>query len=104
MLSHHMAHDAFGGWIHVKAESLDDEAILQSLKAGRFYSSQGPTFNNIECIGDEILIECSAVEAIMVTGRGSRSPFCLSPCCAISLRPSLPARRFLHWVFVMAAR
>ena len=71
--AHHMAHDAFGGWIHVKAESLDDAAILESLKAGRYYSSQGPTFENIECIGDEIVVECSPVNAVMVTGRGSRA-------------------------------
>jgi len=71
--AHHMAHDAFGGWIHVKADSLDDAAILESLKAGRYYSSQGPTFENIECVGDEIVVECSPVNAVMVTGRGSRA-------------------------------
>ena len=69
--AHHMAHDAFGGWIHVKADSLDADLLLESLKAGRYYSSQGPTFKNIECIGDEIVVECSPVNAVMVTGRGS---------------------------------
>ena len=40
--AHHMTHDAFGGWIHVKAENLDPESILQGIKSGHFYSSQGP--------------------------------------------------------------
>lgn len=71
--AHHMTHDAFGGWIYVKAEILDHETILQSLKAGRYYSSQGPTLKNIACIGEEILIECSPVEGIVVTGRGARA-------------------------------
>ena len=71
--AHHMAHDAFGGWIHVKADGLDANLLVESLKAGRYYSSQGPTFENIECIGDEILVECSPVNAVMVTGRGSRA-------------------------------
>ena len=71
--AHHMAHDAFGGWIHVKADGLDADLLLESLKAGRYYSSQGPTFENIECVGDGILVECSPVNAVMVTGRGSRA-------------------------------
>ena len=28
--AHHMAHDTFGGWIHVKAESLEPQSILES--------------------------------------------------------------------------
>jgi len=71
--AHHLTHDAFGGWIHVKADRLDADLLLESLKAGRYYSSQGPTFENIECIGDEIIVECSPVNAVMVTGRGSRA-------------------------------
>ena len=71
--AHHLTHDAFGGWIHVKADSLDADFLLESLKAGRYYSSQGPILENIERLGDEILMECSAVDAIMVTCRGSRA-------------------------------
>ena len=71
--AHHLTHDAFGGWIHVRADRLDADLLLESLKAGRYYSSQGPILENIERVGDEILVECSAVDAIMVTGRGSRA-------------------------------
>ena len=69
--AHHMAHDAFGGWIHVKAESLEPQSILESLKSGAFYSSQGPQIENIEIQGDEVLVECSSASAVMITGRGA---------------------------------
>ena len=71
--AHHMAHDAFGGWVHVKAESLDPQSILESLKAGAFYSSQGPQIENIEISPDEVLIECSPARAVMICGRGARA-------------------------------
>lgn len=34
--------DFLNGWVHVRAESLDDEALIAALKGGHFYSSQGP--------------------------------------------------------------
>ena len=34
--------DAFGGFVEVKAESLDPEALLAALKAGEFYAEPGP--------------------------------------------------------------
>ena len=40
--------DAFGGFVMVKSESLGPEALLGALKAGEFYSSQGPRIHNVE--------------------------------------------------------
>ncbi len=39
----HFGHplDRFGGWVEVHSEGLDPEALLGSLKAGRYYSTQG---------------------------------------------------------------
>ena len=71
--AHHLSHDAFGGWIHVKADRLDEQSLLQSLKAGLFYSSQGPLIENIEIIGEEVLVECSPVSSVIIAGRGSRA-------------------------------
>ena len=34
--------DAFGGYVLVKSESLEPESLLGALKAGEFYSTQGP--------------------------------------------------------------
>lgn len=66
-------YDAFGGWVHVKADSLDPDALLQALKDGHFYSSQGPQLHNVDVDGDEIHIECSPVEAITILGGTSRT-------------------------------
>ena len=94
--AHHMAHDAFDGWIHVKAESLEPQSILESLKAGAFYSSQGPQIENIEIQGDEVLVECSSASAVMFTGRGARADKVLGK----DLRSArLPLRRFAQGHF-----
>ncbi len=71
--AHHLTHDVFGGWIHVHAEELSPEALLASLKAGRFYSSQGPRIHDIRIERDGIAVACSPASTIIVSGRGSRS-------------------------------
>jgi len=65
--------DAFGGWVHVKAESLDPDAILDALKAGHYYSSQGPQIYGLSVSAREVTIACSPVNAITVMGGTSRS-------------------------------
>ena len=37
--AHFKSPDHFGGWVQVKAESLDPDALLQALKEGHYYSS-----------------------------------------------------------------
>ncbi len=65
--------DAFGGWIHVKAESLDSNEILQALKSGHFYSSQGPQIYELSINGNELTITTSPVDTISVMGGTSRN-------------------------------
>ena len=48
----------------LQAEELSVPAILDALRKGRFYASQGPEFKNIERIGDEIAVETSPVSLI----------------------------------------
>jgi hypothetical protein len=61
--------DAFGGYVMVKSETLDPEALLGALKAGEFYSSQGPRIRNIEVTRKDVRVECSPVTTIaFVTG------------------------------------
>jgi hypothetical protein len=65
----HGDYDAFGGFVEVKAESLDPEALLEALKAGNFYSSQGPRFYDVSVSAREVSIACSPAQAIaLVTG------------------------------------
>ena len=66
-------HDAFGGFVEVKAESLDPDALLDSLKAGRFYSSQGPRLFDIEVGPGEVSVSCSPVNSIALLTGNSRA-------------------------------
>ena len=69
---HHGDLDAFGGYVMVKAEALDPDALLDALKAGAFYSSQGPRIYDVEITRAEVRIECSPVHTIaLVTGASS---------------------------------
>jgi hypothetical protein len=61
--------DAFGGWVQVRAASLDPAAILAALKAGHYYSSQGPTIEDIAIDGDALSVRCSPAQAIYLSGR-----------------------------------
>ena len=65
--------DACGGWVMVKAEANEPEALLAALKSGRFYSSQGPVIHAAEIAGGALQIECSPVVGMAAVGRGSRS-------------------------------
>ena len=65
-------YDAFGGFVEVKAESLDPDALLAALKAGAFYSSQGPRFLDIEIGRAEISIASSPVHSIALLTGSSR--------------------------------
>jgi predicted metal-dependent phosphoesterase TrpH len=71
--AHFKTPDHFGGWVHVKAESLSPEALLTALKAGQFYSSQGPLFHTIALDGKNISIETSPVDTITVVCGNSRT-------------------------------
>ena len=73
--AHHVTYDAFGGWVQVWAERLDPELILESLKAGRYYSSQGPEIYGIRIEDDEIFVACSPVAVISAQGKGARTKF-----------------------------
>jgi hypothetical protein len=69
----HGDYDAFGGFVEVKAESLEPEALLAALKAGHFYSSQGPRFLDISIERGEISVACTPVQAIAVLTGTSRA-------------------------------
>ena len=71
--AHQLTHDAFGGWINVKSTSLDEQSILNALKAGHYYSSQGPLIDDIEIDAQEVRVRCSPAKAVIIAGRGSRS-------------------------------
>ncbi len=70
--AHFRFDDGFGGWMMVKSEANEPQALLAAMKAGHFYSSQGPLIHSFAIEGGEAHIECSAVVNIAVVGRGTR--------------------------------
>jgi hypothetical protein len=69
----HGERDAFGGWLNVKAEALEPEALLAALLAGAFYATQGPEIHELAIDGNELVLACSPVAAISILGGTSRS-------------------------------
>jgi hypothetical protein len=89
--AHFHCDDALGGWVMVKAERNEPELLLAALKAGHFYSSQGPLIHDLRVDRDEIEISCSKAVAVMLLGRGSRAEQVLAPA---QERVRLPTAKF----------
>jgi hypothetical protein len=71
--AHFKANDSLGGWVMVKAERNEPEALLEALKAGRYYSSQGPEIKNIAVDGDHLVVSTTPVRSVVLAGHGARS-------------------------------
>ncbi len=70
----HFVHprDRFGGWVEVYCDRLDPDALLDSLKAGRYYSTQGPELQELLVDGDRLRVQTSDAYAISLTTGGDR--------------------------------
>ena len=73
--AHHLTHDWLGGWVMVKAIDNDPDTLLEAIKQGHYYSSQGPAIDHIEVRGENVYIECSAASFVSLQGRGSRAVY-----------------------------
>ncbi|MEO3416546.1 CehA/McbA family metallohydrolase [Roseovarius sp. CAU 1744] len=71
--AHFSSNDAFGGWVMVKAPENTPNALLEALKAGHFYASQGPELRDVELVGETLTVTSSPVETVIVMGEGSRT-------------------------------
>ena len=71
--AHFRIDDGFGGWMMVKAEANEPDALLSAMKAGDFYSSQGPLIHAFAIAGGEAHVECSPAVNVALLGRGSRT-------------------------------
>jgi len=69
--AHFSEPDHFGGWVMVKAEENTPEALLASLKAGTFYSSEGPELRDVRIVGKRVVVESSAIASVVVQGSGT---------------------------------
>jgi hypothetical protein len=71
--AHELTHDWLGGWVMVQAPSNEPDLLLDALKAGRYYSSQGPEIHDITMDDENIHVHCSPASTVAVQGRGSRA-------------------------------
>lgn len=60
----HRPNDACGAWIMVKSKSLSVEDIKGAINAGLFYSSNGPTINDISVDNGEITVSAERSKII----------------------------------------
>ena len=66
-------HDFGRGWVQVRCENLEPYALLAALKAGHYYSSTGPEIHDIQCEGSKLLLRCSPVQRVFLTGKAEWS-------------------------------
>lgn len=62
--AHHRNKDQCGGWVCVKAQTLNRQSIIEALLQGRFYSSNGPTLNDLKLQDGYVSVRCSPVREI----------------------------------------
>ena len=64
--NHNQVNDSFGGFIVINAADLQYGSVIEAMKQGDFYSSQGPDIYEISIKDGKLLVKCSEVELIVV--------------------------------------
>ncbi|MBO7747313.1 CehA/McbA family metallohydrolase [Paenibacillus sp. MWE-103] len=54
----------FGGWVAVEADALKQDAVIDAMKAGRYYSSNGPEIRDLRVEDGYLKVTCSDVKFI----------------------------------------
>ncbi len=65
--------DAFGGWINVKAEKLEPDALVAAMIRGNYYSTQGPQIHSVSIDDNIVSVSSSPVNSISLIGGTSRT-------------------------------
>lgn len=71
--------DSFGAFTMIASEDLSYCSVIDALENGKFYSSTGPTFEEIWLDGNTIHIECSPVRSIRLLNEGRDAPIAIAP-------------------------
>ena len=69
--AHFTEPDHFGGWVMVKAVENEPDALLAALKAGEFYSTQGPELRSVRVTDEMVEVDCSAGMTVIVQGHAT---------------------------------
>jgi len=67
----HKPRDFFGGWTMICAKEKTPAAVIDALKDGSVYASQGPEFYKLGFENKVFSVECSPCEEILVMGNNS---------------------------------
>ena len=68
------------GWVWVKAEENEPDALVAALKAGDYYSSSGPRVYDLEVIpGKSVYVACDPADLIVITGTGYQASSTTEP-------------------------
>lgn len=68
----HSEKTMFGGWVMINAQSLNYKTIMDALKNGEFYSSQGPEIYSITVEDNVVTVKTSKAKRIALSTRGRR--------------------------------
>lgn len=70
----HFVHprDRFGAWVMVAADRPDEGGVIEALRKGRYYSTQGPRLDRVELCGRWLSIRAPEAYSVCVTGAGER--------------------------------
>jgi len=74
--SHHPGYDSGFAWTMVHAAGRTQEAVLDALRAGRFYSSTGPAIHDVEHVDGHVTVRCSPAASVTLVSsrhRGARA-------------------------------
>jgi hypothetical protein len=68
--SHHPGFDSDHTWTWVRASERSVEAVLDALRTGAFYGSQGPVLEEIRRDGDAVVVRCTPCRSVtLVSGK-----------------------------------
>ena len=68
----HRLERMFGGWVMINADKLDYKTIMESLRKGDFYCSNGPEIYSLVREGNTVSIKTSQAKRIALSTKGRR--------------------------------
>jgi hypothetical protein len=74
--SHHPGYDSGFAWTMVRADEKSQDAVLDALRTGRFYSSAGPEIHDVEQDNGAVVVRCSPAQSVTLHSsrhRGARA-------------------------------
>ena len=74
--SHHPGYDSGFAWTMVRATDRSQEAVLDALRGGSFYSSTGPSIESVEVDGNAVVVRSSPAQSVTLVSarhRGARA-------------------------------